>query len=156
MSERKPFAVVHQGDAFESDSLEGALNELVEIRLHYHQGGYRNYDFEGGIYKKIDENSDTPVKLPNQAELDQRTEERMKPFAVITRYDDKSLLGTTVTIDDAGPFEIGKDIGLPELKYNGFDTLESARIALAKNRDKEAGLYQLIFFDKHTGPARVK
>ncbi len=147
---------MHQGDAFESDSLEGALNELVEVRLHYHQGGYRNYDFEGGIYKKIDENGDTQVKLPNQTEFDQRSEERMKPFAVITRCDDKSLLGTTVTIGDAGPFEIGKDIGLPELKYYGFDTLESARAALVENRNKEAGLYQLIFFDKHPGPARIK
>ena len=151
MSDRKPFIVVHQKDVEEFDSLDDALQGTDETREDYHQGGYRVYDFEGGIYQRVEEGSTPEVKLPNQSEYDNRSDDELKPFAVVEKNTDTSLVGTTVGIQGR-VLEIGKDIGLPETVYHGFDVLNEARAEFEKRKDNEAGLYSLVAFHKVAGP----
>jgi hypothetical protein len=153
MSDRKPFIIVHQKNVEELDSLDDALRGIDETRVDYHQGGYRIYDFEAGIYKKAEDGSTPNVKLSNQTEYDNRFDDELRPFAVVEKHTDTSLIGTTIGFQGK-VLEIGKDMGLPETVYHGFDTFNEARADFEKRKDNEAGLYSLVAFHKVAGPDR--
>lgn len=153
MSDRKSFIVVHQKDVEEFDSLDDALKGMDETREFYHQGGYRVYDFEGGIYQKVEDGTTPEVRLPNQNEYDNRYDDELKPFAVVDKADNSKLIGVVVNISGIGNVELSED-NLPQLAYHGFDDFNGARAEFEKRKDNEAGLYSLVAFHKVAGPDR--
>jgi len=153
MTIRAPFITVHQQDVTECDSLDDALRDIDESRKDYHQGHYRVYDFEGGIYQQVDEHSAPKVKLTNQNQYNTRRDDKLKPFAVVDKRDNLKLIGTKADISGIGPVVFTED-NLPQLKYRGYDNFVQARMELIKRRDNDAGLYSLIIFQKVIGPDR--
>jgi hypothetical protein len=153
MSDRKPFIVVHQKNVEEFNSLDDALKGMDETRADYYQGGYRFYDFEGGIYQRIEEESTPEVRLPNQSEYESRFDDELKPFAVVDKSDNSKLIGVVVNISGIGNVKLSED-NLPQLAYHGFDAFNEARAEFEKRKDNEAGLYSLAAFQKVAGPDR--
>ena len=84
-------------------------------------------------------------------DYESRIDARLKPFAVVDKADNKELVGTTVSISGV-VLEIGKDISLSELKYQGFDDLYEARLGLRFAKSNGGNLYYLINFCKVVGP----
>ena len=151
MPKRKPFIVVHQENVEECDTLEEALAAIQETQEWYHQGGYRIFDFEGGIYRLVEEGAISIICEENQVEYYKRFDKTLKPFAVVDKLDDKSLIGVTVGFQGR-VLEIGKDIGVPETEYHGFGSFWEAKAEFEKRRGNDGGLYSLIIFHKVVGP----
>ncbi|MDP2924923.1 MAG: hypothetical protein Q8N99_00980 [Nanoarchaeota archaeon] len=153
MGERKSFIVVHQKNVEEFDSLDDALQGIDETRKDYHQGPYRVYTFEGGMYQLVVDDFPHQIGLANQNDYETRRNRDLEPFAVVDKADNSKLIGTRVHISGIGTIELTED-NLPQLKYHGFDNPQEAKAEFEKRRNNQAGLYSLVAFHQVLGPER--
>src|SRR3989338_6642784 len=152
---KTPYIVVHQKNVEEFDSLVAALTGIDETRKFYHQGNYRIYDFEAGIYKLFDGSSTPKLISSNQSAYETRSDRELMPFAVVDRADHSEILGLTISISGSSPIALTED-NLPELEYHGHDDLNQERSDYLQRKDNDAGLYSLVVFQKIDGPDRGK